>query len=395
MQRLASLGAVRAAALRRATLAQGSRGFVTGAAEASSSEARVFLGAAFGVAAAAAAAATALANPPQRPARAEERGSYLADLERRVRELEVGQAERTSAAFVFIKPHAVTDKVKALVAERFASEGIGVLSEGTIAAEQIDKEMLIDTHYGAIAARAMRQKPSELAVQEAAQAEFEKAFGLPWSEALQKDLVFNLADGAAKLGISMDELGDRFDKLKKGVDMLKFGGGFYCGKVDGIYVINGFYARMRSQFTQPGTSIYYYEVQWDPNRLSWGDFRGRVLGATDPKAADPTSLRSAILKDWQALGLQAEPNTGNNGMHASASPFEALAERANWLGMPLEADFYGKAMLSLAIPLATMKAWCDDPAVQYDGRRQSLFDLLEDLDPRACLRKSVAIFAGK
>ena len=32
-------------------------------------------------------------------------------------------------------------------------------------------------------------------------------------------------------------------------------------QVDGIYVINGFYMNMRSKFTAPGTSIYYYEAR--------------------------------------------------------------------------------------------------------------------------------------
>ena len=31
-------------------------------------------------------------------------------------------------------------------------------------------------------------------------------------------------------------------------------------QVDSIYVINGFYMNMRSKFTAPGTSIYYYEA---------------------------------------------------------------------------------------------------------------------------------------
>ena len=43
------------------------------------------------------------------------------------------------------------------------------------------------------------------------------------------------------------------------------------------------------------------------------------------------SLRGAILKDWEALGLSFVPNVGENSVHASASPFEGLAERMNWL----------------------------------------------------------------
>merc|ERR1719433_314434 len=192
----------------------------------------------------------------------------------------------------------------------------------------------------------------------------------------------------------MSELGAKYDKLKKGETLIKFGGGFYCGKVDGVYVINGFYARMRSQFTVPGECIYFYEVEWDPNRLSWADFRGKVLGGTDPKTADASSLRNAIFRDWKNLELTSEPNTGNNGLHASASPFEALAERANWLGVPLSQDFFGRAMLASGVPLATIKAWCEDPAVMFDGKKQSLFDLLEDLDGRECLKKSAAIHAA-
>ena len=29
-----------------------------------------------------------------------------------------------------------------------------------------------------------------------------------------------------------------------------------------------------------------------------------------------------ILSDWETLGLSASPNVGENGVHASASPFE-------------------------------------------------------------------------
>lgn len=338
------------------------------------------------------AAAVVVANYSLQPIHAEEKPSSDM-IDERLGALEIFHAEYVSSAFVFIKPHAVKDPVQALVKKRFESEGIQVLSEGPISAEKIDKDMLIDTHYGAIAARAMKQKPAELVVQKKAQDEFEKAFGLSWSDAVTKGMVYNLVDGAVKLGCSYSELGDKYDKLKKGETLLKFGGGFYCGKVDGIFVINGFYARMRSQFTVPGECIYFYEVQWDAARLSWADFRGKVLGGTDPKTADQASLRNEIYRDWKALTLDSEPNTGNNGLHASASPFEALAERTNWLGVPLTQDYFGRAMLAAGISLAMIKAWCDDPAVKFQSKNQSLFDLLEDLDGRECLRKSQEIKA--
>merc|ERR1711879_933011 len=103
-----------------------------------------------------------------------------------------------------------------------------------------------------------------------------------------------------------DQVGNKYDALKKGETLIKFGGGFYCGKVDGKFVIKGFYARMRSQFTVPGESIYCYEVEWDSAQMPWEDFRGKLLGGTDPKTADPSSMRNEIFRDWKMLGLTSE-----------------------------------------------------------------------------------------
>ncbi|CAE7595238.1 ppsC [Symbiodinium sp. CCMP2592] len=138
---------------------------------------------------------------------------------------------------------------------------------------------------------AVMKKPSELTVQEKAQAEFEKQFGVAWSKVMEDGLVFNAMDGAEKLGISPDELGKKYDALKKGETIIEFGGG--CGKVDNIYVTNGFYRNMRSKFTAPGTSIYCYEVEWPADKTKLEDF----LAPTEPAQAPAGSLRSLICKD--------------------------------------------------------------------------------------------------
>jgi len=56
-------------------------------------------------------------------------------------------------------------------------------------------------------------------------------------------------------------------------------------------------------------------------------------------------------------------------VHASASPFEALAERLNWLGANLEDDGFGKAMLSSGIPKETIMHWTKDPQVPFEGNK--------------------------
>eukprot|EP00667_Euglena_gracilis_P023247 EG_transcript_26205 len=160
---------------------------------------------------------------------------------------------------------------------------------------------------------------------------------------------------------------------------------------DSIYVINGFYMAMREKYTKPGASISYLLVEWDPAQLSWADFRGKVLGATDPTQAVAGSLRRQILDNWKELGLQSEPNVGDNGVHASASPFEALAERMNWVGAKLQSDDFGKALHDAHIPTKSVIEWTKDPQVEFEGKKQSLFDLFEDLNAGDCLSKAQAI----
>merc|ERR1711920_1025634 len=104
------------------------------------------------------------------------------------------------------------------------------------------------------------------------------------------------------------------------------------------------------------------------------------------------SLRGKILADWKTLGLKSEPNVGDNGVHASASPFEGLAERMNWLETPCRKDAYCKALLRAGVEEATINAWAVDPQVNIGGgKKGSLFDALEDMDAQACIDKATAL----
>ena len=81
---------------------------------------------------------------------------------------------------------------------------------------------------------------------------------------------------------------------------------------------------------------------------------------------------------------------GRRLVHASASPFEALAERANWLTADVEADSYGKALLACGVPKDTILAWTVDPRVPLGtGKDGSIFDALEDLNANDCLFKAI------
>jgi len=306
-----------------------------------------------------------------------------------------------NSAFVFLKPAAVTDKMKDLVKATFEKKGLNLLKEGSIEAETIDKKQLVDKHYYAIASKATLLTPDKLNIPAD---KFKEQFGLEWADVLKDGKALNATQACEKFSVDGDELDKMWGAAKKSKNLVKFGGGFYCAKLekDGVgtfYVFNGFFMTMRSTYVKPGASIYYYVVEWEVKNLAWADFRGKVLGPTDPADAPKDSLRGGALADWKNLGLAEAPNVGENCVHASASPFEGLAERMNWLGYRADRDNFGKDLLAAGVRPKTIKDWCQDPVVSYGNKQsptsKSIWDSIEDMDSPACIEKCAEIDAWR
>jgi len=328
--------------------------------------------------------------------------AILAELRRRLNDLAKDTA-KMNTAFVFAKPHANTNAVREVIEAKFAEKGISVLKEGDVTGEEIDSKGYIDQHYYAIAEKSTLTSGKNLPVNAD---KFKGTFGEDWATVVKEGRAFNALEFKNKFAQfakegALDKAWDQTSVNDK--TRVKLGGGFYCGQItiDGVkyYTFNAFFMTMRGKFTAPGTSIHYYVVEFDPAKLSWADFRGAVLGPTDPKDAPADSLRGIIAADWQKLGLKAPCNGGDNAVHASASPFEGLAERTNWLAGSIAEDPFGQALLSAGVSEETIKKWSSDPQVKYDAEtaketgkaKGSIFDALEDLDYKACLDKAVAI----
>jgi len=321
-----------------------------------------------------------------------------ADRKKILAALDAADGGGKQSALVFIKPHANTPAVVELVKKTFAEKEISIVTDGEIDGPSIDKKKLIDQHYYAIASKATILKPDALPVPAD---KFKEKFGEEWSKVLEDKRVFNALDAKEKLGFDDAELDKVWKAATPADKVVKFGGGFYCALLepegkDPIYTFNAFFMSMRSKFTAEKAAIHYFVVEFDPKKLAWASFRGEVLGPTDPAKAPAASLRGVINADWEKLGLPGAPNVTDNGVHASASPFEGLAERMNWLEKPLAEDPFGKKLLDAGIKEETLKSWTVDPRVPMpDGKEGSLFDALEDLDLDACVAKAVAISTAK
>lgn len=296
-----------------------------------------------------------------------------------------------NSAFVFVKPHANTELTQNLVRTKLQDANITILSEKDIDGPTIDSQKLIDQHYYAIASKATILPASEIPVPTD---KFEAEFGEPWEVVLKENRAANAMDACKRLGIDASELDTAWGEAKK---VVKFGGGFYCGllEMEGkepLYVFNAFFMSMRSKFVGEGISIHCFEVEWDASSLSWSDFRNNLLGPTDPAEAPATSIRRTILETYKELGLTSVPNKGDNGVHASASPFEGLAEKTNWLGADIKEDGFGRALIEAGLSVETIKEWSVDPRVELpEGGKGSVFDALEDTDADECLKLLVEL----
>jgi len=154
-----------------------------------------------------------------------------------------------------------------------------------------------------------------------------------------------------------------------------------------LYCINGFYAAMRDKYVK-GVGIRYYAVGWGADNIPWSKFRGELIGATDPTTAAATSIRGELLAQWEDLGLPACPDTGDNGIHASAGPLEGLKERMTWMGLDIKSDPFGGQLLSWTDNNEDrIKGWLNDEVVEEknSGEKGKIFDLTEDKDTGYCL----------
>lgn len=292
-------------------------------------------------------------------------------------------------ALIFIKPHGQADSMAPFLQQELQSAGLKVVQSGQLPGVQIDKSGAIDAHYSAIGTYAMKLHPKDLPVAAEKKAEFEAKYNKNF-DALAKDgTILNIAGAMAKYQWTVEKLGEEFEKAKAANGAFKLAPGCYIVWMSeqGFFLINGFYAAMRAEYVAPTAVVSWYVVSWPEEKLSWGDFRALVLGATDPTTASSSSIRAKVLANCKAMGLSFVPNTGKNCVHGSASPLEAFNERRIWVGAQTRTDSFGAALIAAGLTTQQVDWMCSNPTV--DGK--PLFDIVEDTNTSDCLKTLVDI----
>jgi hypothetical protein len=223
----------------------------------------------------------------------------------------------------------------------------------------------------------LHESPKKLELDEATKEKFQTTFGVKWDDVIASNNVLNLSEAIA---LFPDKSIIDIAQTWRSGGSVKLLPGTYVGKVEDVFVINGFYADMVSSWKDKDAKVLFYLVTWKEEDLSWADFRGKIIGSTDPEKADPKSIRGVLLKEFEStFHLTVKPTTTLNGVHASAGPIEGARECGIWGKMDGKHVFsLEKAARSTGVSSAVWKNAMDNCKIELkDGKKGLIFDVTE------------------
>jgi len=255
--------------------------------------------------------------------------------------------------------------------------GIAVL--GARYLEQYD---LMSRHYGVINAIAREGKS---ALSDKARAEFTAIYG--------KDITQTCVFGGFEFLQKYDYFNEQsLNVLWEAQSNQKLASGTYCQKVkifeEEIFLLNGFHPYQLFHYTRQGASIVVFNLQ---SSTDWKILRRDMIGETDPHKANAGSIRRVLLErknEWDIT----EISQGNNGVHLSAGPVEALAETIRFSSdhaanqeLAIGSTAVGRSMLQKGIPERDIGNFLQNSSVHTDGRTVKVFDLTEEMNTNECV----------
>jgi len=302
-----------------------------------------------------------------------------------VKPYEAPQPETNQFIF-FLKPEATAaqegvhvEKVVELATKSLKEAGVELGAIRVIGGPYLDKHNIMVQHYGVIS---KISKEGESAISDQAR------------EVLKTYKTFTEYLQAKAEVIGGHDFLKRFDKftpfsllvLNDNVGTTRLAGGTYAMKVKVLgkpfIVLNPFHAYQVVPYTTAGNAIIVVEGR---SKKSWAELRQKLSGVTDPAAAEEGSIRNLFLKNKNDLGLK-DVDKGSNGIHLSAGPLEGMVELQRFFTdhdsgkeVALSSTAFGIHLLSKGLSEADLKKVADNPDVNKDGKKVSLFDLTEEL----------------
>lgn len=314
------------------------------------------------------------------------------------------------SSFIFVRPEfnciGVRDLTRSIILDNINSANGRIAEELTILGEDIEKGNIIDKHYKEIAENAMHISVREMRIPKS---EFQSAFDEDIDVVIKSGNIFNAKQALSEYGCTPEQLDKAWHDAERCAPLnekvIKFRRGLYCAKIQinlrNVYVINGFYMALRRKYMLQHESIYAFIVHWDSSALSWNEFQTSVIGAKNPADAKCDSIRKIVYEKYEEYGLPCKPDKNNNVVHASASPFQGLIERCNWLSRKMIEDEYGQILLRKGVPESIILKWSENRPVKTPKSStnagkvihlQQIFDIVKGMDTVECTKSLVQLY---
>lgn len=292
---------------------------------------------------------------------------------------DINREKRVNSAVVFVKPHVfkTSPKPSAVInflKKKLRESGLKIEMFRSISGEEIGEQGIIDKHYAGIA-KAANCNPKDLPVDPDIKHKFEDSFNVYWDSVINA----NIMKEEVMKHASPQELSDLWNKSEK---TLKLMPGVYVKEL--VYkgqkytVVNGFYPTMREVFASYDAQVLCLKVTFDSEQMNWNQFRDDFIGSTDPTKAKSGSIRGTLLKNQNKFGVVM--SFGDNGIHGSAGPIEGAKEEQVWFGSEISSIHMFKILLNEGFSYSEIEKMCENPVIEIEGKRESLFDLTEEMD---------------
>ena len=279
-------------------------------------------------------------------------------------------------------------RILELIFRKIEEFNFSIVNCRILSAQYLDENNIIAQHYGVINKASSNAKMN---LSPGARKQFNELFGIPVESANIKGGLEFLKDLPFFNPISLDFLWQNSPAQK-------LGGGIYAQKIkfDGVdyYLINGFHPRQLSHFTEKGRSIITFTLESD---TEWQIARDKFIGKTNPKDAEPGSIRNELFVNAEKLGL-SNISSSWNGVHLSAGPVEGLIELIRYNSdfskndIKTVKDFsFGKKILSVFSQEDVDNILNNQP-VTYENKLVSVFDLTEEKNSEEALQVLKEVF---
>ena len=244
-----------------------------------------------------------------------------------------------NSAFVFLKPHTSSSDRAAPFVENFLSyRNLIIAKKGVLTISKPLWENLIDKTYPEACQRALVSKPASCPTTEQQKSAFFFHFGENWDECVENKIVLNAVDACSYLEVSHKELVDLWiqnsREQSKYAELSRWMKCCCIDTVQGkrpIYCVNGFYLGLRGLFSSSAVSVPFFVVEWKLGQYTWEQFSEKIIGEESPERSGATTLRGAMYRDWETIGIESPPSAVDDCVHASESAFAALVEKKNWI----------------------------------------------------------------